>query len=189
MSGGLTREHIRESNLIEGIDDPAADATSEQAWIELSAARVLDLETVLACHWGVTADQLGQHAGVLRTVGVRVGGRVCPPPEQVPGLLADWLRDMHTWSERDPRAMHVRFERMHPFIDGNGRVGRLLFWLHQMWLGQPPILLRAAERQAYYRWFWDEAEWAAHFAQFAALLKGGDPWLILASSTWVTFCP
>lgn len=172
LPGGVTAEHLRESNLIEDVDDPAADEAMAYAWLRLTERTNLDLEAVLTTHKLITADQLGEHAGVLRKVGVRVGGRVCPPPEQVSGLLAEWLRDMHTWSGRDPREMHVRFEKIHPFIDGNGRVGRLLLWLHQMWLGQPPTLLRASERQDYYRWFWDEKDWAEDYRRFVTMLGG-----------------
>lgn len=169
LPGGVTREHLHESNLIEGIDDPAADAAMERAWRWLATWAHLDEAVVLAAHWRVTADQLGDDAGRLRRVGVMVGGRVCPPPGQVPGLLAEWLRDMHTWSQRDPRDMHVRFEHIHPFVDGNGRVGRLLLWLHQMWLGQPPILLRAAERHRYYEWF-READELAQYRRYLTLM-------------------
>lgn len=162
LPGGLTARHIRESNLIENVDDPAADAAMELAWIELAAERFLDLEVVLYCHWGITKDQLGEHAGVLRQVAVRVGGRMCPPPEQVSGLLADWLREMQDWRDLDPQEQHVAFERVHPFIDGNGRVGRLLYWLHQVWLGQPPTLIRASERHRYYAWFRRSGELAEY---------------------------
>jgi Fic family protein len=155
---GLTAQHLRESNLIENIDDPAADAAMEEAWLRLARRDRLTLETVLYTHQLITAAQLGDHAGRLRQVRVMVGGRICPPQEQVSGLLADWLRDMQRWKELDPQAMHVKFEHIHPFIDGNGRTGRLLLWWHQIRLGQAPILLRASERWDYYEWFREPGE-------------------------------
>jgi Fic family protein len=155
----VTAEHLRESNLIENIDDPAADAAMEEAWRWLAPVTSLTLEGVLAVHQMITADQLGSEAGKLRRVNVQVGGRVCPPWREVRARLHDWLRTMRMdWRTLEPKAMHVKFEHIHPFIDGNGRTGRLLLWWHQLKLGHAPILLRASERHRYYEWFREPGE-------------------------------
>lgn len=89
-------------------------------------------------------------------------------------MIADWLRTMGDWPNLDPKSMHVEFERIHGFRDGNGRVGRLLLWLHQMWLGQPPTLLRVAERQAYYRWFRTDADRLDEYRQYLMAMMEGE---------------
>ena len=83
--------------------------------------------------------------GVIRTSQNWVGGtrpgnaRFVPPPaDAVPGLLADldrWIHDRRIYG-RDPLPplvkaglAHVQFETIHPFLDGNGRIGRLLITL------------------------------------------------------------
>ena len=72
--------------------------------------------------------------GLLRSVpvGIGSGGRFIPPPHgQVENLLDDMEKYIHTISsEYDPLVVcflvHYQFETIHPFSDGNGRIGRLL---------------------------------------------------------------
>ncbi len=71
---------------------------------------------------------------------------VPPPPEEVPQALADLERFLH--SENPPPALvqvglaHAQFETIHPFLDGNGRIGRLLitFLLVEKGLLRKPVL-------------------------------------------------
>ena len=54
-----------------------------------------------------------------------------PPPEQVPALLAQLERYIHDDADKLPplvrvALVHAQFETIHPFVDGNGRIGRLL---------------------------------------------------------------
>ena len=85
---------------------------------------------------------------------------VPPPPEYVDDLLGDWERFLH---ERNTfpdliqcAVMHEQFEAIHPFLDGNGRLGRLLitlFLIERGRLPQPLLYLSAyieAHRQDYY---------------------------------------
>jgi Fic family protein len=59
---------------------------------------------------------------------------VPPPPDRVPECMADLERFLHEPAERvsvlvKTALAHVQFESIHPFLDGNGRVGRLLITL------------------------------------------------------------
>ncbi len=80
----------------------------------------------------------GKQPGELRRSQNWIGGTrpgnavfVPPPAEKVPGLLADMERFIHTGNANLPALVrmalvHVQFETIHPFLDGNGRIGRLL---------------------------------------------------------------
>lgn len=86
---------------------------------------------------------------------------VPPPPQLVPGLLGELERYVHAEDDLPKllRAglLHVQFETIHPFLDGNGRVGRLLVGLlleHWQLLRQPLLYLSLffkRHRSEYYR--------------------------------------
>ena len=85
---------------------------------------------------------------------------VPPPPEAVPDALAALERWLHEDGSLPPLVRiglaHVQFETIHPFLDGNGRIGRLLIALlveHWDLLDQPLLYLSLAfkrEQQEYY---------------------------------------
>jgi Fic family protein len=103
------------------------------------------------------------NAGRYRTVNVRIAGAEHLPPDQVlvPELMErfiSWYRDeamaLHP-VERAAR-VHSEFVKIHPFVDGNGRTGRLLMNLELMKAGYPAAVLPVDVRLAYYT-FLEEA--------------------------------
>ncbi|MEK8051719.1 Fic family protein [Ideonella sp. DXS22W] len=111
----------------------------------------------------------GKQPGELRCSQNWIGGArpgraafVPPPPDQVPGLLADLERFIHDPAPELPplvrvALVHVQFETIHPFLDGNGRIGRLLIAaLLEQWglLPEPLVYLSGYLKQhqaEYYR--------------------------------------
>lgn len=83
------------------------------------------------------------------------GMRPSPWPE-VPALIADWLAEAQSLrveeSNHGPEALarlHARLEQIHPFLDGNGRTGRLVLNLLLVRLGYPPAIIYKGERARY----------------------------------------
>jgi Fic family protein len=144
---------IRESNLIEGYDDPAFDAQGMTAWKYLAKVDRLDHGHVMKVQKILTLKQTDLQPdwrGYYRKIDVWVGGRKGAHPDAVPALMADWI---YLIPEREPVPHHIEFEKIHPFVDGNGRTGRMLMWWMQAQRGEPYSQLTAADRQSYYAWF------------------------------------
>lgn len=117
---------VVESNRIEGILRPPsrAEIDASSAFLSLERVRVRDLETfVLAC----------AHAPLRRRPGmdVQVGDHVAPRggPDIEPALVE--LLERAQLNAAHPHAVHYDYEKLHPFMDGNGRSGRIL-WAWQM---------------------------------------------------------
>ena len=96
--------------------------------------------------------------GVYRRVPVRIMGAqhepvqpylIQPRMEQLMASYAESAEHIVTKLAR----FHIEFEGIHPFIDGNGRTGRLLINLELMKAGYPPIDIKFTDRLAYYNAF------------------------------------
>jgi hypothetical protein len=84
------------------------------------------------------------------------GGMRPPAWTEVPTLLRDWIDEAQDLRRTEPSSMaedlaalHARFERIHPYLDGNGRAGRLILNLLLVRLGYPPAIIYKGDRRRY----------------------------------------
>lgn len=122
-----TYERVAESNSIEAIERPPTDAeiSEHERFVTLEELSVSELETFLRIY------QPNARLRSRRGMNVRVGPHV--PPDggehivaQLQALLIDInVRKVGAWET------HLRYEKLHPFSDGNGRSGRAI-WYWQM---------------------------------------------------------
>lgn len=96
--------------------------------------------------------------GVYRAIPVVITGAVHTPPQpyMVAPMMEGWVRDLQATQLHPLVAaaeFHIRFEAIHPFIDGNGRTGRLLSNFILMRAGYLPISIKYENRRAYYEAF------------------------------------
>lgn len=134
MNRSSIEAFLRESNHIEGIDrEPTIDEIdAADVFLRLQRVRIEDMRALQA----VIAPEkpLRDKPGM----NVRVGNYRAPEGgPDIPKQLAAILRD--SFDNDDPWGNHITFEHLHPFMDGNGRTGRLL-WAWQMHrMGQDPL--------------------------------------------------
>ena len=102
-----------------------------------------------------------QDKGVYRAIPVKIMGAEHEPsqPYLIPIQMAELIRDFQAMPEvhliEKVALFHLRFESIHPFIDGNGRTGRLLLNFELMQAGFPPINVKFTDRRRYYDCFQD----------------------------------
>lgn len=120
---------------------------------------ILNQETILFIHNLLIGGINDSIAGRFRQSGefVRVGKHIAPAPEHIIRMIEVLLNEYKTDYEpnifKKIAYFHLNFEHIHPFNDGNGRIGRVLINLQLQEFGYPNIIIRNKEKHLYYKTF------------------------------------
>ena len=142
IGGKSLREHLEATNNAKAFD----------LMEELVKRGEINQEIIQQIHEVVTR---GIIEGGYRTQNARITGARKTPPDfsKVPRLMGTLIEDMPVAGENPIEKaafFHHGLVEIHPFIDGNGRVARLLTNLYLMREGYPPIVLKKEDRKKYY---------------------------------------
>lgn len=119
----------------------------------------INSDLILLLHKMLITNINDEIAGRYRRSGeyVRVGTYIAPPPEQLEKMILNAIlayeSDIESYFIEKIAKFHLEFEHIHPFIDGNGRIGRVLINYQLIRLGFPPLIVRNKGKQKYYDCF------------------------------------
>lgn len=148
IKGKPLKDHLEATNHLEALDYV----------YQLSKVKShITIEHLLNMHQIVLKSIEKEFSGRYRPGQVRIIGANFIPPNalKVPQLMEDLVR----WAKKNAghaniieyaATLHYRFVWIHPFIDGNGRVARLLMNLILIRAGYPPTIILNSDRKKYY---------------------------------------
>jgi len=175
----LIKEFLLESNAIEREYSEDAYTDARIAWDFMSNSP-MNLKSILETHRILTRRLLlPNESGHVRTCDVFIGGhrKIYISQQLLEEEITGWCKEYTVGNllfekyndgiyDEDKSAfakqMHVSFEKIHPFVDGNGRVGRILWAVHRDRLGLPIEIIHGwkqiekqyhPEQKEYYSWF------------------------------------
>jgi len=115
----------------------------------------ISIQDILEIHRRVIGNVDPVEAGLFRRTQVFVSNHQPPPPtllSTLMGKFVQWLNSAHNLHPvRHAALAHYKLVFIHPFLDGNGRTSRLLMNLILMRAGFPPVIIRRADREVYYK--------------------------------------
>ncbi len=123
---------------------------------EKTKAIELNNETILFLHKMLIANIQDEVAGRFRQKNefVRVGSHIAPAPKEIVQRMKDAIVEYYGNASdhiiQRVAKLHLDFEYIHPFVDGNGRIGRVINNFLLLKEGYVPVNIQFANRQIYY---------------------------------------
>lgn len=161
-------DFLKESNAIEREYSKQALTDATKAWRHAVKyyPMPISVEYVLKIHEILMKNLRPDIAGELRRCPVWVGGRECKFIDQtvIKNDLDRWGESNLSFRLSNDKAMelickksHIEFEKIHPFLDGNGRVGRIIMNVMRLDWKLPLLIIREGHSQfEYYKWWRDD---------------------------------
>jgi cell filamentation protein len=163
-------EFLRHSNWIEGEYSQVALEDARDAWkVAIRNLKAnISVKIILEIHYELMKNIRPDIAGKLRGCNVWIGGQLklftskTALKKELHGICKSMNLPKLSNDKGNPdelmdtfsKGVHISFEEIHPFEDGNGRTGRILYNLHRLKLGLPIHVIHQGDEQLkYYDWF------------------------------------
>ena len=173
------KQFLIESNLIEGVGEEGLEDSIKAYNYLMSIKSAITEKHILETHRLLIKTLNPRIAGKFRkvNVGIYKGNiciRKCPKPKEIKELLSDVILNINKSikfgcgledKEGYVKGCHINFEEAHPFEDGNGRTGRLVYNWHRKELGLPLKIIYNKNKQNYYKWFKSEEKISEQLAE------------------------
>jgi len=163
------KSFLKESNAIEQVYDEISLERAMVAWEYLISESEINTDVILKTHRLLTLHLLPTNeSGAFRKCPVYIGGKEAIDYNDITNAINEWcdivnlsikiskrVEILNGVSESD----HILFEKIHPFVDGNGRVGRMLWNWERIKVGLPIKIIHAdwpnrdGEQYNYYKLF------------------------------------
>ena len=146
IGGKPLKDHLEAKN----------DAEAFDLMVELAhEKKLISQEIIQQIHEIVTKGIL-EDSGKYRTENVRITGSKTTPPSyskivELMEIYISNIKELKLHPIKKAAFIHHELVRIHPFLDGNGRVSRLITNLYLMKQGYPPIVLKKEDRGKYYQ--------------------------------------
>ena len=158
---GIEGEPVNVDDVVETVNHfRCIDLVIEHAARPLTEAMIKELHRTLKS--GTSGSRQPWFAvGAYKQVANEVGGQATTLPARVPQAMAELLKEYNNASKMTLDMLldfHVRFESIHPFQDGNGRIGRLILFRECLRFGIVPFIIDDRHKLFYYRGLkeWDK---------------------------------
>ncbi len=147
---------LKESNAIEGVydDDSLQQAIKAWSWLikqpKLVTSVVLKTHAILMKNHNIIPKEKGNY----RIGPIYIAGREGSNWVVIPSNMQYWFNKAnHDKYWEDIKESHVAYEHIHPFIDGNGRTGRMFMNWQRIKAGLPILIIKESKKWDYYLWF------------------------------------
>jgi len=148
------------ASIVEVLEVEGYARAADWVYREAPEAQGVSVATISQIHrlalgpiWEVDPPATRDRPGTWRESGVALRGVRVSLPSAIPGDLDSWAASTLDRADQHPvthsAVHHAWFERIHPFTDGNGRVGRLLLNYMLIQEGYPPAVILRAQRNGY----------------------------------------
>ena len=146
IGGKPLKDHVEAKN----------DAEAFDLMVKLVHAKKLISQDIIQEIHEIVTKGILEVSGKYRTENVRITGSKTTPPSysKIVKLMEEYIsniKELKLHPIKKAAFTHHELVRIHPFLDGNGRVSRLITNLYLMKEGYPPIVLKKEDRRKYYR--------------------------------------